>query len=378
MSVDHASRSRTGPWLLAALLAATSPTAAFAQKKLPPPPPPAGMIFFSYNSQTIGMRADGSGKNVVFSPALRGQAVPSSLVYGTNADRDRIWLAFAGTEGTNPDGSSYSGDELFAYKALVVDGQLTVRSTRITKLNPTYRPNPTVNSIPSWSNGGDLFISLKVVDLTPPNYPTTLVRACVSGADINAALAAGVNLDLDASAFGTGVLEVVATTPTGFEQNLHHHGWSPDGTSVAFGMQAPDRSVDDAVFVKNLTTGVTQEVFRAPWQGYMSRLVWSPDGSKIAAAKNGSIHTFKPDGTGYAVPFQKTSSIVYTAPAWSPDSTQLGFEIQKWAGGAGGGPGYKYNHYVARALATGGSQAILTSDLEELTGKSVYGWCPSP
>lgn len=109
--------------------------------------------------------------------------------------------------------------------------------------------------------------------------------------------------------------------------------WSPDGTKLAFASARTKGSLD--VFVVELATGALYRLTDAdaaggaPGSGFASRAPsWSPDGTQIAytvqAASGSQLWTMAADGTSKR---QLTNSADANdlEPAWSPDGTVIAF-----------------------------------------------------
>ena len=58
---------------------------------------------------------------------------------------------------------------------------------------------------------------------------------------------------------------------------------------------------------------------------------WSPDGKQIALDDGHDVYVVSADGSGLQPLTHSTAQVVYTAPAWSPDGTQIG--LVEWTDG---------------------------------------------
>jgi hypothetical protein len=364
----------------AAMLGVCTFSLATAGKPPAPPtvPPASGTIFIFDYSSPAGIKAmnpDG-GNKVLLPPAAitpltnsnSPKCVPSRLGYGSDPARNRIWLAFADIENfTYPEtGGIHARRELFAYKLVDVGGTIVTKTCQITNLYPEYRIDPSYNGNPAWSNGGDAFVAFPMRNGSNMSAPSMLVRAWVTGAQIDAAIAAGTNLNLDADAFTTGQFEVVATlsaTNSEFEINT----WSPDGNQVAYATNDWSSGSSTRYMVKTLGAGSTLEIASST----SSRgIEWSPDGSRIVFNSDRSISTISPDGSNLSTPFVGSSAgNLYHAIRWSPDSTQIVFAHVTYSRN-------KWNYQVKRSLATGGSTVVLTNDLPSEANKYPIAWVP--
>jgi hypothetical protein len=366
-----------------AVLASLAASPVVAQKKPPappqPPPPSSGTIFFWENASPSGLKAmrwDGSSKVLLpvatapFETSNLHQRTPSRLVYGPDPALDRIWLAFADTWDETPEGPQFRR-ELYAYKFVDVgQGTRVTRSCRITKLYPGYQVNNTDNGMPAWSNGGDSFISFPAWQFGSSQQ--LLLRAKVTSVEIDAAIAAGTNIDLDAAAFNAtesnpARLEVVATSHVSSE--FIFVSWSPLGDRVAYDLYDWSGPSNMHRFViRTVATGAEIPLASLTSGGPIE---WSPDGARIAFPNILSISTVNPDGTGLATPYPRTSNTdTYHRPYWSPDSTQLVFKRYR-------ADRKTSSLHIERGLATGGSTAILTGDLPS-NNKWPIAWVPNP
>jgi Tol biopolymer transport system component len=101
--------------------------------------------------------------------------------------------------------------------------------------------------------------------------------------------------------------------------------WSPDGTRVAFAAACAGGcgSAGDpyhGIHVVDPATGQDRLVVHGePRDG----IDWSPDGSRIAYAEDGHIHTVNVDGSDPAV--VPGTSGVAESPSWSPDGRSLAY-----------------------------------------------------
>ena len=338
---------------------------ALAAKPVPPPPPPAGTIFFQYSPGTQGMRGDGSGKTLVSSIDFQTY-VPSELVYGIDPVIDRWWLAILEMPGEQYPGTSITRQELFALRPYWENGQSQVESVQVTNLYPDIIPSA---GVPRWSNDGmDSFVSFRGVELA--TQATWLIRADVSGGEIDASAALGIDPLVDPDS-----MEFVAAAPWPFEANFKYHDWDPSGTRVVYMLNVaePAETTDLDVFVLDLVTGEETRIYDLEQFAIAPR--WSPDGTRIAFDYSGSILLVNPnndlDTVGglrqWSTFKQGDSKQSYTSPHWSPDGSQLVYRyLQRKT--------FSTTYFLARAALTGGPQAILSNDLDSARNKATLDW----
>ena len=96
--------------------------------------------------------------------------------------------------------------------------------------------------------------------------------------------------------------------------------WSPDGSRIAF---ASDGSVD----VLDVESGDMQRLVRCPecYRGDDGSAdpAWSPEGSQIAFGTNGSLDVVNADGSGRVSIADEVDDVQH--PAWSPDGSSIAF-----------------------------------------------------
>jgi Tol biopolymer transport system component len=143
------------------------------------------------------------------------------------------------------------------------------------------------------------------------------------------------------NADGTGATNL--TPRAGFDSEP---AWSPDGTKIAFAR-------DNGIAVMNSDGSNVQLLV-----SYGFFPAWSPDGSKIAFSDNGGVGVMNADGTG---PVHLTDQNLDYRPAWSPDGTHIAFD--RWVSFAN----------QTRAVFVMRSDG---SDLHELTPDSVDSTSP--
>lgn len=101
--------------------------------------------------------------------------------------------------------------------------------------------------------------------------------------------------------------------------------YSPDGRQIVFSRTDPTFR-HTALFVANVDGGAPQRI--TPWGFSDDDGSWSPDGTLIAFASNGSLYTVHPDGTDLAkVPLAVGSPSNAFDVGWSPDGTKITFSL---------------------------------------------------
>jgi Tol biopolymer transport system component len=124
---------------------------------------------------------------------------------------------------------------------------------------------------------------------------------------------------------------------TGSETQRKDPAWSPDGTKIAFGVEAlRPLGSGDQLFVMNAdgsdeTSLATSENINFgasdPESGLLG-VAWSPDGNKIAFSLGSSntthqIYVMNADGSGLVNVSNHVGDDYW--PAWSPDGTKIVF-----------------------------------------------------
>ena len=150
--------------------------------------------------------------------------------------------------------------------------------------------------------------------------PVAIRGAAISPDGSRVVYAAGIGVYVvDADADG-GPVEVLSSARNGSAEDPT---FSPDGTQIAYTDGTGDHShtvwLVDAdgsyahqILSNTLTTGA----------GHVRGLAWSPAGGRIALGLEGSIYTFAPDGSGFTRVITDGDR-----PYWSPDGSQVAYEI---------------------------------------------------
>lgn len=115
--------------------------------------------------------------------------------------------------------------------------------------------------------------------------------------------------------------------------------WSPDATQIAYATTTYRSGSGDTneIHRLNLATNATTTLFTLPAGRKVQRLIWSPDGARLAFISADSGYTgakqelWLLDATG-THPHRLSTPAEPLDPAWSPDSTQILFTIQAKAG----------------------------------------------
>jgi hypothetical protein len=127
-----------------------------------------------------------------------------------------------------------------------------------------------------------------------------------------------------------GQLDLVNQDGTNFREfffdsgdGLTGHAWSPDGTEIAVSWQdCGGPSCSSEIGKVNSTTGAYTSIHTT--SAYVAGLDWSPDGQRIAFARDFQVYTIKPDGTSLTE-VAPGSPAENHSPSWSPDMSKLAF-----------------------------------------------------
>ncbi|HSK70137.1 MAG TPA: carboxypeptidase regulatory-like domain-containing protein [Pyrinomonadaceae bacterium] len=96
--------------------------------------------------------------------------------------------------------------------------------------------------------------------------------------------------------------------------------WSPDGGKIVFvGYEGGGANI----YTVNSDGSGIQRITNTTTGNYNPN--WSPDGTKIAFARNGRIFTMNPDGSDAKRITNSTSTISEDEPDWSPDGSEIVF-----------------------------------------------------
>jgi Tol biopolymer transport system component len=103
--------------------------------------------------------------------------------------------------------------------------------------------------------------------------------------------------------------------------------YSPDGSQIVFGRVDPNDhhcTTRSAIYVVNVDGSGLHRI--TPWGFCDDDGGWSPDGTEIAFAHQGSLFVVHPDGTGLAkIPIATGSFNREGDVTWSPDGTKIAF-----------------------------------------------------
>lgn len=98
--------------------------------------------------------------------------------------------------------------------------------------------------------------------------------------------------------------------------------WSPDGGRIAF---LHGDLYDRQIFIMNADGSGSMPLTDYSEGDSPSRPTWSPDGMKLAFAKDGLLHVINRDGTGDVTLVVDAGSV--GAPSWSPDGQLIAFAV---------------------------------------------------
>jgi Tol biopolymer transport system component len=130
--------------------------------------------------------------------------------------------------------------------------------------------------------------------------------------------------------------------------------FSPDGTQVVFLREAPNHGSHHlALFVANADGSDVHRISGWMNDSACCQASWSPDGSRIAFAKQGRLRTVQPDGASLKTLKVDSGAQFYflNQPAWSPDGSRIAFVM--WTSNTG-----EFDLFTAAADG---------SDLQQLT-----------
>jgi len=325
---------------------------------------PPGKIVYSYNGGLWQMNGDGSGKTAVsgYSPGH-----PTRSTYNGH----RWWIkTIDGEIWATPDGATF----LQVTNARVHDnGDDTI--------TVVWFEDGWFNARPTWSNGGDSFLSTEGLQWTQFSSYTLgdgptwdmiqgIYRIPVSAAELEARYL----LSELGPALAQSQLELVIYNDGFIGGNFAVHHWSPDGSQVVYGWGLESGHTD--VWVADVGPGVSLPVNAAisgtsvfAWNHYsLTDLQWSPQAdtsTQAIAIEMGYVYTLRPDGSDLV---QMAPFTLVTPIRWSPDGQQIAYRrstqkgVDKWA------------YEIYRMPARGGTSTLLTADIDRYLDKRVLGW----
>jgi Tol biopolymer transport system component len=154
--------------------------------------------------------------------------------------------------------------------------------------------------------------------------------------------------------FTTGVDLMTVPASGGKPKRVKHYGvdpqpwlgspqWTPDGKTLVVALGSGKhpgaaQRLGTALFAVTVASGAQHEL--TPWSLGAAAPSISPDGSLIAFHSEGGhtphIYVVKPDGSGLRDVLAPASSGFPESPAWSPDGTQIAFDMGRFGDGQRG------------------------------------------
>jgi hypothetical protein len=324
---------------------------------------PPGKILYSYAGSNWQMNGDGSGKTGI---AGYAPGHPSRHVYNGH----RWWIRTIDNEvWARRDDSDF----LQVTSAKIQDngdGTITV----------VWFEDGWFNARPTWSNGGDSFMSMQgwqwtqfASDAVGEGPMWDMIQGIyvipVSAAELEARF----QLSEPSPALSQSQLQLVVYSDGHIGGNLSVHHWSPDATKVVYswGLEVghPDVCVADvgsgvSLPINAATAGTS--VFE--WNHYtLTDLQWSPQANTSTQrilVQSGNAMTIRPDGSNLVTLFATSDS----RARWSPDGQHIAYRRATPKGFN------NWNYQLHRIPGAGGTAVLLTGDLDRSANKFVLGW----